>query len=173
MAFGMKQWSALVAVLLTAVVWMAVPPRSLEELPLGWSARRTQPSAAEQHRNRLFEATWRANARLQTHRWADSLRPLVLEHGTRGVLLGLTAPDRPRDEVELLREYLHEEIPPGTAGQAAVGVFFLPAGASGYPGLVTRRLEGYYFGRAEDSTPYCFAARSQSLASADCAAAAT
>lgn len=161
MAFGMKRWSALVAVLLTAVLWLAVPPQTVEELQNTWGTRR-QPvlSPQEQHRDRLTDAVRRTNMKLQTLRWADSLRPLVLDHGTDGVLLGLTAPDRPATEVEEIRSALAREIPREAPGRAAVGVFFLPSGASAHPGALTTRLEGYYFGE-ESGTPYCFAARSR------------
>lgn len=161
MAFGMKRWSAVFALLATAVAWAAIPPRTVEDLQNTWGrARQPVGSPEEQHRNRLTDAVRRTNQALQTVRWADSLRPLVLEHGPEGAYLGLPSPDAPRTRVEPVRALLSEEIPPDRSGRAAVGVFFLASGTSGFPGAPTGRLDGYYFGE-EEGTPYCFAVRAQ------------
>ncbi len=160
MAFRMKHWWAVVGAFLLAVLWMTIPPRTVDELEARWGSAGRSADPALAHRARLTRAARTANLRLQTARWADSLAPLVLEHGTRGAYLGLTGPDRPDEEVTELRTLLGREIEPDARGEAAVGVVFLPAGAGAYPGAPLARMEGYFFGEGPDGRAYCIAARS-------------
>lgn len=153
-------WWAVVGAVLVGVFWVTVPPRTVDELGLRWRGepRRHDPALAQ--RARLTVAARTANVRLQATRWADSLGPLVLEHGTTGAWLGLTGPDRPAAEEAELRRLLAAEIDPDEVGRAAVGVAFLPAGAGGWPGAPVSPMEGYFLDRAEDGRAWCLVARS-------------